>query len=64
MPDVTLGAISQHLGRLRDAGVLTVQPVGRRRLYQTRPAAIQQLHRELDSMWGASLDRLAELASK
>lgn len=64
MPDVTLGAVSQHLGRLRTAGILSVQQRGRQRLYVTRPDAIRQLHRELDSMWGASLDRLAELASK
>lgn len=62
MPDVTLGAVSQHLGRLRAARLVTVRTDGRRRLYRADPARLAEVRRGLDAMWVASLDRLAALA--
>lgn len=62
MPDVTLGAISQHLARLRHAGILTVEQTGRNRLYRVEYAPLRKLRDELDQMWAAGLDRLSVLA--
>ena len=36
LPDVTFGAVSQHLAVLRDAGLVDVQARGRERLYRAR----------------------------
>jgi DNA-binding transcriptional ArsR family regulator len=63
MPDVTLGAVSQHLGRLRAAGLVSVRAEGRRRLYRADPRRLAEVRRALDAMWVASLDQLAALAA-
>jgi DNA-binding transcriptional ArsR family regulator len=62
MPDVTLGAISQHLARLRNAGILTVEQTGRNRFYRVEYEPLRKLRDELDQMWAAGLDRLSTLA--
>ncbi len=62
MPDVTLGAISQHLARLREAGVLAVEQTGRNRVYRVESGALRSLHADLDEMWAVSLHRLSRLA--
>jgi DNA-binding transcriptional ArsR family regulator len=56
---VTFGAVSQHLGVLREAGFVTVRPVGNRRFYRADPAALGPLAHVLEAMWRTSLDRLA-----
>jgi DNA-binding transcriptional ArsR family regulator len=56
---VTFGAVSQHLGVLRDAGFVTVRPVGNRRFYRADRAALGPLAEVLEAMWTTSLDRLA-----
>jgi DNA-binding transcriptional ArsR family regulator len=63
MPEITIGAVSQHLARLRDAGILLVRAEGRRRWYRADAARLEELRRSLDTMWVAGLDRLASLAS-
>jgi DNA-binding transcriptional ArsR family regulator len=62
MPDVTLGAISQHLARLRNAGILTVEQTGRNRFYRVEYAPLRELRDELNQMWATGLDRLSTLA--
>jgi len=65
MPDVTFGAVSQHLKALRDAGLVDQRREGRSRLYQARRAALGPLGRALETMWNDALWRLklhAELA--
>lgn len=62
MPDVTFGAVSQHLRRLREAGLVTVRPEGRWRWYRAERSALGPLAAALDAMWGARLDALATLA--
>jgi len=60
---VTFGAVSQHLGVLERAGLVTARRDGRSRLYQARPEGLEPLRRWLESMWDdalASLKRLAE----
>jgi DNA-binding transcriptional ArsR family regulator len=56
---VTFGAVSQHLGVLRDAGFVIVRPEGNRRFYRADRAALGPLARVLEAMWTTSLDRLA-----
>lgn len=58
--DVTFGAVSQHLGVLRDAGFVRVRRVGTQRLYLADKDALGPLRAVLESMWSDQLDRLAE----
>ena len=39
--DITLAAVSQHLGVLRQAGLVTSRARGRQRLYQLQPAGLR-----------------------
>ena len=57
--DVTFGAVSQHLGVLRDAGFVNVRRAGNQRYYQTDRKALGPLAQALEAMWSSSLDRLA-----
>ena len=61
---LTRPAISQHLGVLRDAGLLTERRVGTRRLYRARPAALHEIRAYLDDHWTDGLDRLRGEAEK
>jgi len=61
---VTFGAISQHLGVLREAGLVRVRRDGRRRLYRADREMLGGLAPALEAMWAASLDRLAEAAQE
>jgi DNA-binding transcriptional ArsR family regulator len=56
---VTFGAVSQHLGVLREAGFVTVRPAGNRRFYRADRSALGPLAQVLEAMWRTSLDRLA-----
>lgn len=62
LPDVTFGAVSQHLRILRDAGLVSCRAEGRRRLYQARRRALGPMRRPLEAMWGDALYRLKFLA--
>jgi DNA-binding transcriptional ArsR family regulator len=58
--DVTFGAISQHLGVLRDAGFVRVRRDGNRRLYAVDKDRIEPFRDILEAMWTDTLDLLAE----
>jgi DNA-binding transcriptional ArsR family regulator len=60
--DVTFGAVSQHLGVLERAGLVSVRREGRSRLYQARPEGLALLRRWLESMWDDALGSLKRLA--
>lgn len=60
--DVTFGAVSQHLGVLRDAGFVTVRSAGNQRFYRADRDALGPLAQALEAMWSSALDRLAEAA--
>ena len=60
--DVTRSAISQHLGVLREAGLVTEQRDGTRRLYRANHDEMARLRRFLDQYWTDSLQRLQILA--
>jgi DNA-binding transcriptional ArsR family regulator len=55
LPDVTFGAVSQHLKVLRDLGLVTVEARGRQRLYRARPTALGPLRRWLEASWDDAL---------
>jgi len=60
--DVTFGAVSQHLGVLERAGLVTARRDGRSRLYQARPEGLEPLQEWLESMWDEALASLKALA--
>jgi DNA-binding transcriptional ArsR family regulator len=60
--DLTFGAVSQHLGVLEQAGLVSVRRDGRSRLYAARPAGLAPLRQWLESMWDEALGRLARQA--
>jgi DNA-binding transcriptional ArsR family regulator len=60
--DVTFGAISQHLGVLREAGLVLVRKDGTRRFYRANREALRPFAALLERMWASRLDELARLA--
>lgn len=60
--DVTFGAVSQHLGVLRRAGLVLVRRDGTRRFYRADRDALRPFASLLEDMWSDQLDRLADLA--
>lgn len=56
--DVTFGAVSQHLKKLRDAGLVDVRKAGRMRHYRAVRTALGPFRRWLESTWGDALYRL------
>ena len=55
---VTRSAISQHLGVLSDAGLVTAEKVGRQRIYRVHPDGLHRLQAEIDRFWTHELDLL------
>jgi DNA-binding transcriptional ArsR family regulator len=62
--EVTGPAISQHLGVLREAGLVAERRVGTRRLYRARPEGMADVSRFVEEFWDGSLDRLREAAEQ
>jgi DNA-binding transcriptional ArsR family regulator len=60
--DLTFGAVSQHLGVLRDAGFVRVRQEGNKRFYMADQERLGPLARTLEAMWADTLDRLASAA--
>jgi DNA-binding transcriptional ArsR family regulator len=56
--EVTRSAISQHLGVLREAGLVRERREGTRRLYRADRAEMTRLRTYLDAYWTDSLERL------
>jgi DNA-binding transcriptional ArsR family regulator len=56
--DVTRSAISQHVGVLKQAGLLTERREGTKRLYRARPEGLSDLRAFLDEFWSERLDAL------
>lgn len=55
-------AVSMHLRVLRDAGLVTGQATGNRRVYRLDPDAMRQLRDHLDWYWEHALGAFAEAA--
>lgn len=60
--DVTRSAISQHLGVLREAELVTERRDGTRRLYRANQTQMERLRLFLDEYWTGSLRQLQVLA--
>ncbi|HET9289011.1 MAG TPA: metalloregulator ArsR/SmtB family transcription factor [Gaiella sp.] len=56
--DVTRPAISQHLGVLKEAGLVSERRDGTRRLYRARPEGLLEVRAFLDEFWGERLEAL------
>jgi DNA-binding transcriptional ArsR family regulator len=61
---VTRPAISQHLGVLADAGLVTARKEGRQRFYSVVPEGVASLRAEIDRFWTNELDLLVADASE
>jgi DNA-binding transcriptional ArsR family regulator len=55
---VTRSAISQHLGVLAEAGLVTAEKVGRQRIYRVLPDGLLKLQAEINRFWTDELDLL------
>ena len=60
--DITRPAVSQHLGVLREAGLVSERRQGTKRLYSVRPEGFADLKAFLESFWGEGLERLKAAA--
>jgi len=56
--DVTRSAISQHLGVLKEAGLVSERRNGTQRLYLTRAEGLRELQVFLNGFWDERLDAL------
>lgn len=61
---VSQPAVSQHLARLREAGLVSVRAEGTRRLYRIDPAGLGPLRAWLDRFWDAQLDAYRQAVEK
>ena len=68
---VTRPAVSQHLKVLKQAGLVTDQAEGTRRIYRINSDGVQAIHAYLDQMWNQALagfqlaaQRIAETESQ
>lgn len=57
--DVTFGAVSQHLGVLRQSGLVKMRKDGNRRLYVADRDALAPYRALLEAMWKETLADLA-----
>lgn len=58
MPDVTFGAVSLHLRRLTETGLVEVRGERQYRFYRARKEALGPVGKMLERMWDDALDRL------
>jgi DNA-binding transcriptional ArsR family regulator len=59
---MTRPAVSQHLGLLREAGLLDERRVGSRRLYVVREEGFSELVEFIEGFWRPRLRRLKQSA--
>src|ERR1044072_1957543 len=52
--EVTRPAISQHLGVLKEAGLVSERREGTRRFYRARPEGLKELKEVLEGFWAVS----------
>jgi DNA-binding transcriptional ArsR family regulator len=57
-------AVSQHLKVLKEAGLVTDQAVGTRRLYRVDPDGLKDLEDYARSFWSAALTRYGRAARR
>jgi DNA-binding transcriptional ArsR family regulator len=57
---VSRSAVSQHLKVLKDAGLVSEQAAGTRRIYRLNPVALAALRDQLDTFWQRALSGYAD----
>jgi DNA-binding transcriptional ArsR family regulator len=57
-------AVSQHLKVLKDAGLVTGQAAGTRRVYRLNPAGIAALRDQLETFWHRALDNYQDIVEE
>jgi DNA-binding transcriptional ArsR family regulator len=62
--EVTRPAISQHLGILKEAGLVDERRNGTKRLYRARPQGLAELRAFLDGFWDERLEALQREAAR
>src|SRR3989454_1910669 len=62
--EITRPAISQHLGVLKEAGLVDERRNGTRRLYRARPQGLAELREFLDGFWDERLEALKREAER
>lgn len=62
MPDISFAAVSQHLRKLHEAGLVSRRRAGREIYYAVKREALGPLAAALDQMWGGQLMELKRLA--
>ncbi len=62
--ELTRPAVSQHLGVLKEAGLVSERRNGTRRLYRARPEGLVELRTFLDEFWGERLEALKREAER
>jgi DNA-binding transcriptional ArsR family regulator len=61
---VSRSAVSQHLKVLKDAGLVSEQAAGTRRIYRLNPAAVAAMRDQLDTYWQRALAGYADVAEQ
>lgn len=61
---VTRSAVSQHLKILKNAGLVSEEAVGTRRIYRLNPTAVAALRDQLDTFWQRALGGYADIAGQ
>jgi DNA-binding transcriptional ArsR family regulator len=62
--EVTRPAISQHLGVLKEAGLVNERRNGTQRLYRARPQGLAELKTFLEGFWDEKLEALQREAER
>jgi DNA-binding transcriptional ArsR family regulator len=60
---VTRQAVSQHLRVLKDAGLVSDQAAGTKRVYRLNPAGLSALRDQLDTFWSRALAGYRDIAA-
>lgn len=61
---ITRQAVSQHLKVLREAGLVTAEPIGTRRVYRLNPAGVAALKDQLDTFWRRALEGFSDIVER
>ncbi len=61
---VTRPAVSQHLGVLKRAGLVSVEQQGTSRVYRLEPGGLEALRAYLDNFWSVALAQFAQAAGR
>ena len=61
---VSRPAVSQHLKVLKDAGLVTDEAVGTRRIYRVEPEGLAELRAFLDGFWDVALANFKQQAEE